>query len=277
MTVKPEAWWIDKLSRYGDVKKEGQTPITGAPYLICRKPVDPALVCYCAGGLGARLLAIARADALSRRTGRKLTLFWLENDPLCRAHFSKLFSNPIPEIREHELLQLPSCKIYARVKDVADQALISGGMILREAVRRYGCSDPESFAMDDVEDAIVIFTPQPGAVLSGKIPASCSFISRLSPTEHIKKRVEEAMSDLSIDKQRMGVHARGTDFAVDVDAYARQIERAIFQKPNQQFLVCSEDRTYGEKLKHRFQDRIAIRPKSAWIHKVHPNQPWALD
>ena len=274
MTVKPESWWIKKLSKYGRVSKHEQAPITGAPYLICRKPVEKTIICHCAGSIGTRLRAIAWADHFARRTNRRLTLLWLSDDPLCRIRFSSLFANPIPRICDEELLDLPSCKVYAQIKEVADQALISGGKALRSAVQKWGSSEIETLSTDDVEDNIIIYAPS-SKILSENDDDE-NLLERLSPTIPIQNRIQEFTARLQINKKIMGVHARGTDFGIHADAYAQQIQKAINHNPNQRFLVCSDDRAYEQTLKAQFPEQVIVRPKSAWMQKRDASLPWAL-
>jgi SAM-dependent methyltransferase len=273
MTVKPEAWWIKKLRKYGQVSKTGQAPITGAPYLICRKPVEKTVICYCAGSIGIRLRAIAWADRFARRTHRRLSLLWLNNDPLCRIPFSALLANPIPRISEEQMLDLPSCKIYAQIKEVADQALISGGKALRSTVQKWGSAKIETLSTDSVEDNIIVYAP------NAKIPSGNddeNLLQRLSPAIPIQKRIQEITARLQINKNIMGVHARGTDFGIQADAYAQQIQKAIHHNPDQRFLVCSDDRANEQSLKALFSEQVIVRPKSAWMQKRDASLPWAL-
>ena len=37
MTVQPEEWWIEKISKYGKTFKWGKVPLTDTPYIICQK------------------------------------------------------------------------------------------------------------------------------------------------------------------------------------------------------------------------------------------------
>lgn len=274
MTVKPEAWWIDKLNKYGQVSKEGKAPITGASYLICRKPVEKYLICYCAGSIGTRLRSIALTDRLARQTGRRLSLFWLENDPLCRISFASLFRNSVPVISEEALLELPSCKIYARLKEVADQALISGGKALRTAVQKWGSSEMDAIAMDDSEDHIIVYAPK--ADIGSVADDSDNLLSRLLPNIHIHNRIHQFTESMAIDKSVIGVHARGTDFGIQADAYKQQMQKAIDRNPNQSFLVFSDEMSYEKRLKKEFPNRVIVRPKSSWIQKKDAQLPWAL-
>lgn len=275
MTVKPESWWLYKLSKYGEVTKHGRVPITGAPYLICRKPVAQNVICYCAGGIGPRLRALAWADELARRTARKLIMLWLPDDPLCRIAFSELFSNRIPEITQEALLESSSCKIYANVKEVADQALISGGKSLRKVVQKWGCIDPKSLSMDDVEENIVIYAPHPDSW--SPLETDFRLIKQLSPVPSVRGRIQSAISRLNLDKRFIGVHARGTDFGIHVEAYAQQMERAVGEASGQRFLVVSEDETYEQQLKQHFHQNVVKRNKSSWGQKIDENKPWTLD
>ncbi len=274
MTVKPEAWWFDKLSRYGQVTKEGNAPITGAPYLICRKPVEKSIICYCAGSIGTRLRTIAWAERLARQTGRRMKLVWLKNDPLCRSGFSSLFTNPIPQISEEEMLALWSCKIYANIKEVADQALISGGKSLRSIVQKWGVSEIDAMAMDDIEDHLIVYAPT--SQIGTLADDSDNLLGLLEPTVPVQKRIRELRSHLNINKSVMGVHARGTDFDIPSDVYGRQMHKAISQNANQTFFVCSDDLAYEHALKTKFPDRVIVRSKSAWRQKKDSKQPWVL-
>lgn len=275
MTVKPSSWWINKLKKYGDVTQESRAPITGVPYLVCRKPVVPKVICYCAGGLGKRLRSMTWAERWRRQTGRDLTLLWLTNDPHCRIDFSALFSASIPEITEKELLELPSCKIYANVKAVADQALINGGQCLRSAVQKWGSSDYDELSEEDPQDNIVIYHPDcRGAVQEADILTT---IEKLKPVKPIMHKIRELASHLGIDKALIGVHARGTDFGIDVDAYASQMEKAIQRNPVQKFLVCSDEKPYVEELVQRFRQHVVTRSRSAWHRKTDPHKPWFSD
>ena len=275
MTVKPESWWIAKLSQIGEVQKKGRTPITGVPYLICRKPSTRKVICYCSGSLGSRLRGLAFADAVARRTQRRLTLVWPDNDPLCRIKFSDLFSNPIPQIAEDALLELNSFKIYANIKEVARLGLISGRKILRKMVRESGSSQTRSIAADDMEDNLIICAP--GSQALSPDPLHQAFIKSLSPVPMLQDRIRETASRLQLDKRVMGVHARGTDFGVHVNAYANHMNRVLGKNPDQKFLVCSEDRNHEDGLDKRFRGHVLSRRKSAWTRKVDPKQQWAMN
>ncbi len=274
MTVKPEAWWIEKLSRYGEVTKEGHAPITEAPYLICRKPVERTMVCYCAGSIGTRLKNIAWTHRLARRTGRRFSLVWLENDPLCRCSFSSLFTNSIPLIPEKELLGLSACKIYAHIKDVADQALISGGKTLRKAVQKWGIFNASDISMDDPEDHVIVYAPK--CQIEGLMDDRDNLLFHLTPVPDLQERIQEAETRMAIGKSIMGVHARGGDFGVPPDVYARLIQKALTLNPDQRFLVCSDEQGHEQKLKTDFPQAVAVRSKPAWKQKKDPDLPWAL-
>lgn len=275
MTVRPESWWMNKLKKYGHVTKEGHAPITGIPYLICRKPMVPRGICYCAGGIGKRLRSIAWAAQWCQLTGRQLAIRWLANDPQCRIEFSALFNHSIPLITEKELLELHSCKIYADIKAVADQALINGGQALRKVVQKWGINDLDALSTIDDEDSIVIYH-QDCAVPKGEA-SLLLVIEKLRLADPIRHQTRELALDLHIDKQMIGVHARGTDFGIDVDAYAHQMEKAIQKNPKVKFWVCSDEKRYVEKLQERFHDHVVTRHRSAWIQKKDPNKAWFSD
>ena len=274
MTVKPESWWVDKLRRFGSVTKEGKVPITGVPYLICRKPVDKKIICYCAGGLGTRLNALASCEALARWTGRQLAMVWQTDDPLCRIDFSDLFANPIDTVSDSELLELPSCKLYTYIKDVADQSLISGNPTLRNMVRKWGSTGIDERCRNDQADSIIFFYGCDSTKLQAK--PSHTLLKTLEPVAALQRRIDDWVDELGITREIMGVHARGTDFGIGAKAYARQMVKALEQNQKQRFLVCSEDERYEQILKQVLKDNVCIRPKSDWIAKIAPHKGWAL-
>ncbi len=273
MTVKPESWWVDKLKRYGEVTKEGHVPITGVPYLICRKPTQKKVICYCTGRLSARLKALAYSDALARRTDRELAMVWQADDPLCPIEFSQFFTNTIPTLGDDELLGLPSSKIYAYVKDVADAALFTGNRTLRTAVRKWGSTGIDKLALNDTQDNIIVFY---GYLNNDPAAIPSDFIHRLEPRPRLQRRIHALSRELGINKTIMGVYARGTDFGVGVKRYAQQIIKAREQDQNQRFLVCSDDEAYEQQLKKSIEDNVLIRPKLDWISKKNGKKGWSL-
>jgi glycosyltransferase involved in cell wall biosynthesis/SAM-dependent methyltransferase len=277
MTVKPESWWMEKLGKYGKIEKFGKAPITGAPYLICRKPLRPRIICYCAGTLGNRLFMLEQAHALANGTGRSLALVWPQNDPLCPIDFSSLFEPSIQEISEDEMLALESIRIYALVKDVANQAIINGGKRFRNLVKHWGCSDPgsiETEEFDDNED-VMLYQPLPPEDYAQGITSD--LMDKLTPTNEISQRIQSLLRELNVSKRILGVHARGTDFGIDVDAYANQIKRALQKNPKQRFLVCSDDAQYEAVLQNQFGNHVITRSKLSNPQKKQNELGWALN
>jgi ubiquinone/menaquinone biosynthesis C-methylase UbiE len=37
MTVQPEQWWLDKIKKYGEIKREGLIPVVNYKYIVCIK------------------------------------------------------------------------------------------------------------------------------------------------------------------------------------------------------------------------------------------------
>lgn len=274
MTVRPESWWMRKLSRFGTVTKEGRVPITGVPYLICRKPVSRRIICYCAGRLSSRLKALAAGYRLAGQSGRELAMVWQENDPLCDADYSDLFANAIPELSDDELMALPSCKIFAYVKDVANQALISGNQTLSTVVRKWGSFGLEELNVEDVNDDILVYYGQDCDMTGTHAPAD--FIHLFEPIPKLKQRINDIVHQFNINKHIMGVHARGSDFCVGVKVYAQLMIKALEMNPAQRFLVCSDEERYEVQLAQVFGDKVITRPKSGWVQKIDDQKGWSL-
>lgn len=274
MTVKPESWWMDKLGAYGNITKVGSAPITGIPYLVCRKPIEKKIVCYCSGGLSQRLQSIAQCESIAKETSRKLSIVWSNRDPLCPVKFDDLFSNPVDILSENKFRALTSCKIYAYVKDVAGQALVSGDTALREAVCKWGSTGIDQLMVEDEVDNIIIFHGD--GVSDGDVSINHRFLCRLEPASGLKDRITVLISDLGINRELMGVHARGTDFGISIESYRQLMDKALERNPNLRFLVCSDELRYEEQLAQVFKDKVILRPRSHWVSKKDNHKGWGL-
>jgi hypothetical protein len=201
-------------------------------------------------------------------------MVWQKDDPLCQVDFPDLFSNDINAVPEDELLELPSCKIYAYIKDVANQALISSNQTLKNAVRKWGSASIDELSLDDEQDNIIIFYGSEVDNFGAQI--SPEFIHQLKPAAKIQDRINDQIHALGINRDIMGVHARGTDFGVRVRTYAQQMIKALEHNQQQRFFVCSEDKTYEQQLKQEFNEKALIRSKPEWVTKRAPNKGWSL-
>lgn len=273
MTVKPENWWIEKLRRYGEVTKAGHVPITGVPYLICRKPVQKRVICYCVGGLGNRLLPLAACAELARITGRQLAILWRDGDFRCQAAFNELFENRIAIVSDEDLERIGACTIYADPKAVAYEAELNKKSALADLVRRCGANDRNALRLkDDAQDVIVYHN---NLLPTVDEQASYNFLQLLKPVPALQDRIDTFAQALRIDRSVMGVHARGTDFNVGVERYAEKIRAALEKRPDQRFLVCSDDPGYENHLKALFPDHVIVRPKQDHVRPANPTASWA--
>lgn len=274
MTVKPESWWIDKLRRYGEVTKEGHVPITGVPYLVVRKPlqIQKRVICYCVGGLANRLLPLASCWALARRTGRQLAILWRNDDFRCQAGFDELFGNDIPILDDDALARLTSCKIYADPKVVAFEAELNKKHVLREMVEQHGSSDQNRVQMDDDARDVIIYHNNLLAGIDGE--EALAFFKALEPVRELRERIETLATELGIDQAVVGVHARGTDFNVDIAEYAERVALLLRENPQKRCLVCSDDEAYEQRLKSIFPKHVIVRPKQDWVRRGNPDAGW---
>lgn len=199
---------------------------------------------------------------------------WQKDDPLCQAAFTDLFEDGIDQMATDALAGLSSCKVYGRIKDIANQALVSGCSDLSQMVRKWGAHHIDELVLDDEEDHIIVFYPHNPTPMDDD--AGSRFISQLTPSTRIIARIQSALTSLPEIRTFMGVHARGTDFGVDVDAYAQQMIKARHDDPEQKFLVCSEDPAYEQHLIRRFQPRAVCRQKADWSRKADPVSAWTM-
>ncbi|MBT8341608.1 MAG: DUF268 domain-containing protein, partial [Desulfatitalea sp.] len=273
MTVKPEPWWLEKLSRFGEVTHQGRVPITGVPYLVCRKPTAKRLICYCVGGLGNRLLPLAACHALARQSGRQLAMLWRDTDFRCQARFDELFENSIPMVGDDELAGLTSCKIYADQQDIDFEAQLNGTHALKGLARQHGFSDRNQITLtsDGVRDVIIYHNNLvPGAAREEII----DFFRQLRPVQALREQIAQLAQALGLDDTVVGVHARGTDFNVQVATYAERIALHLREHPRQRFFVSSDDAAYETHLKSYFPHNIIVRPKTDCVRRADPTADW---
>jgi|GEM_PF-309804 len=272
MTVRPEAWWIEKLRRYGEVAKAGRVPITGVPYLICRKPIPKRVICYCVGGLGNRLLPLASCVELARRTGRQLVILWRNDDFRCQVAFRELFENQIPTLSDADMEQIRAPKIYADMNDVSFEAALNQKSALSDLVLQYGAADRNAVSLEDENQDVIVYHNHLIPTLDRD--QIRRFLQQLRPIPELQSRIDAFAAEQGIDRTVMGVHARGTDFNVDVQRYAEKISKVLKQRQQQRFLVCSDDPQYERQLKEMFPDNIIVRPKQDHVRRADGQAGW---
>ncbi|MEJ2041363.1 MAG: nodulation protein NodZ, partial [Desulfosarcinaceae bacterium] len=233
--------------------------------------MEKTVICYCAGGLGNRLLPMASCHALAKQTGRRLLILWRDDDVRCQVSFSDLFSNPVSSIGDEEMAGLANCQIHADLHDVYKNFYLTRKDTLIKLIEKNGIHDRNHIDTDSQADHIIIYHNSflPGADQDKAL----DFLRRLRPNAEIQQHIDCVKQAMGIDASVFGVHARGTDFHVSADQYAEKIRRVLNHNPRQRVLVCSDDQAYEKRLQSLFPDNVITRPKLAHVCKVDASSP----
>lgn len=234
------------------------------------------VICYCAGGLGNRLMPLASCWALAQTTGRRLRVLWREDDMRCQVGFAQLFSNTVDIISDDEMAVLTHCRIYADMKDVYKNFYLTRKDTLIKLIESWGIHDRSQLATDlavEQEDQHVIiyhnsFLPQVDESLCHQ------FLRWLRPQTDLLEKINNLRRQLGINHTVMGVHARGTDFHVSVQQYAEKIRTVLDNQPRQRFLVCSDEPEYEQRLYRLFPEHVLIRAKEDHVRRADQRQTW---
>lgn len=230
---------------------------------------------YTTGGLGNRLRPLSSAYAISKATGREFAQYWdseVTNGSL--AKFDELFENDIKIISSEELENLTSFKIYSEYGIIERLASKYGLLTLKSMVDK-GTGKLASrgeFSPDDEEENVIIYC-------NNFIPNTnrefCEeFIQNLKPIKEIQDKIDLESEELGLDKDIAGIHARGTDFNVDVSYYANQIRDLLSTNSNMKFFLSTDDSSYENTICNEFGDKIITRKKRLHLEKVQDTAGW---
>lgn len=231
-----------------------------------------SVINYTTGGLGNRLRPLASAYAVSKQTGRTLCQYWdskTTNGTL--AKFDELFENDIVELSSEDLDALKSYRIYSDISSINRLSSKYGCHDLKNLVEKGlgELSPQESYSSGDNKDNIIFycnnFTPNTEKSLCYE------FIKSLRPVSAIQNKIDRDSAHLGLNKTIVGVHARGTDFGVDVDYYIRKMHGY----PNSvKFFLSTDDLDYEKVICDVFKDRVITRPDRSHLTKEDKEKTW---
>lgn len=231
------------------------------------------IINYCTSGLGNRLRSLASCYVISQESGREFKIYWDNITPNgCLARFDELFKNEIQTINLKELEQLENCSIVSDVYDAHREYDKFGRIALKTLVTKYGFVGKDGFNYNLNSDNIVVFNNN--FISSVDIKKSHEFIQSLIPVDDIQKRIDEEVERLGLNKNIIGIHARGTDFGTDVTFYINQIKSLLISNPNLMFFLSTEDPSYEETICQVFPGKILTANKEFYINKVNENDSW---
>ena len=236
------------------------------------------IINYTTGGLGNRLRPLSSAYAISKTTGRGLYQFWdSKTTNGCLAKFDELFENKIDIIDEDDLSNITNGSIYSSYDAILRLSTKYSLNDLKGIVdnEKVVIKSQDSFNYFDSENDgdIVIycnnFIPNTNRDLCHE------FIQNLTPISILRDKIEFETKSLGLNKNVIGVHARGTDFNSDIDFYVRRIsERIVNSSDDTKFFISTDDQEFDKILKSRFNEKIITRQDRLHLNKINENSEW---
>lgn len=227
---------------------------------------------YTTGGLGNRLRPLSSAYAAAKETGRTLCQYWDSktiNGTL--AKFNELFENNIKELSSEDLGKLESYNIYSEMSSINRLSSKYNLHELRNLVGkgRGRLLSRGSYTPNDSEDNIIFycnnFIPNTNRELCHE------FIRSLRPIPLIQEKIDKETVELGLNKNVIGVHARGTDFNVDVGYYINQMN---IHGGSAKFFLSTDDVKYEKEICRTFKDRVITRQGRAHNTKENEAAGW---
>jgi len=238
--------------------------------------MEKAIINYSTSGLGNRLRPLASCYAISKQTGRKLIAYWDNVTPNgCLAKWEELFKNELQVISLEELKQLDDCLLFSETDGVGHgyerEYQKFGRNALKYLASKYPALPKSNFDYSYDNKNIIIYDNnfQPKV----NINDSYEFIQNLIPIKEIQEKIDYYTNELKLNKDIIGIHARGTDFGDYLDQYIYVIQHVLNQNPSQMFFLSTEDPIYENTIKEKFGDNIIIRKKNNYIIK-DDYKPW---
>jgi hypothetical protein len=234
------------------------------------------IINYSTSGLGNRLRPLASCYAISKQTKRKLLIYWDNITPNgCLAKWDELFKNKIETISLEELKQLNDCILFSETDGIGHgyerEYQKFGRDALKVLASKFPSYQKSSFDYTYNNDNIIIYDN--GFQPNVNINDSYEFIQSLQPIKEIQEKIDYYEHKLGLNKNIMGIHARGTDFGDYLDQYIYIIQHVLSQNPQQKFFLSTEDPVYENEIRKTFGNNIVIREKKNYIVKDE-NKPW---
>jgi len=218
------------------------------------------LIIYTSGGLSNRVFPIASAIEFAKKTERELFVFW-PIDRSCGAEFNHLYKDKLNFIGVDFLNSLEDQKT-SYVSKFQDTVINDGNFYgrpfliskLNKGLIKIG------EISDDNESENIVYASNTFMENLSKEQNERSLKS-LTIVEDCQQLIESLTNELGINRDVIGVHARGTDFLPDINFYIKRIELSI-EHPNQKILICSDDSDLESSLINLFPNVIYRKNKS---------------
>jgi hypothetical protein len=237
-----------------------------------------AIVAYLTSGMGSRLRPLASCYAAAQHSGRKLLIYWDNITPNgCLARWDELFQNQFEFISLEEIKQLDNCVLFTEaIGDENHSAEREYQKFGRDALKFLGSKYPKyprnGFNYSYTNQNIIIYEDN----FLGNVDQeeANKFLRSLKPIEKLQDSINEWSIKLNLNKEIIGIHARGTDVGMSLDYYISQIRSLLSKDFNTKFFLITDDESFEKEIFKLAPERILIRPKNIYTRKVNQDKPW---
>ena len=232
------------------------------------------IIPYCKGGLGNRLRSLASCHVIAQDTGRKLRIYWDNIVPNgCLARLDELFENNFDTITLEEMRALDDCKMCVNQYDADRESGQFENDTLSFLTRKFGAAGKHAYTYSDEQENILVYN---NGFLNGiSLEKSHAFLRSLQPTKEIQSRIDRIKDELELNKDVIGIHARGTDFLPDINSYISQMKPFIDANSDQKFFVSTEDRGCEEAIVNAYPQHVLFRKKENYTKREDENVSWS--
>jgi len=225
------------------------------------------IVCVDRAGIGNRLKGLISAIRLSEIMGRKLLLYW-ENNQYCGCNFNDLFENRFEEITKKELKEIKkkNSRVY---RDVLEEDYNQYDYLIFDTWKFL-------FLPEEISEKFSkVYPSKEGRNIDfefERIPleirgALLSKLLELKPNKEILDDVDNFNKKYSL-KDYVGLQIRRGDNRFTVDGREKissdeKFIEIIKSKPNEKFFVSTDGPEIEKKIKELFGERIISYPKES--------------
>jgi hypothetical protein len=217
------------------------------------------LICYVTGGLSNRVLHIASCLVYSQFTNRECYLYWPVDD-MCGVTFNDLYSNNISTIGESFLNSLPEnqTEYYSVALDgVVNDFNIYKRTYLYDKYQR-GLLKVNQYPQPENDSENIVFLNNIFMDTIAK-EDNIKVLKSLKFNDNILEIANRFIIDKEINKDVIGVHARGTDFNTTFEYWERLINRSGCG--DKRLFICSDDKELEDRLKNHYTNAIVREDK----------------
>jgi ribonuclease HI len=218
------------------------------------------IINWCAGGLGNRLKPLGSCALMALESNRTLAIQW-KPALRCMAKFEDLYANDIQQI-DLNSLDPDTVSLYTDASYVHHEMNLNGNSELLRFLNHNGCKHFTQFdeILNDPAENVIIYNND----LCGSKTNISTFLHTLIPLPCIQDKIINFCQANQIDKSVIGIHARGTDFNVDVGYYINQIASL---DANRRLYVCSDSQEFENAIRGAFGPRVIANQDKVYVSK----------